>query len=111
MMLAVPFILLNAAFLARAIARDAVQTSFAIYSGAALLSLVLNFLLGRTYGAAGVATSIGLREAAITFAFVRFRESPTAARPESGTARHSEGSPRSEESLFPSFTDNVKGDF
>jgi len=109
MMFAVPFILLNAAFLARAIARDAVQTSFAIYSGAALLSLVLNFLLGRIHGAAGVATSIVLREAAMTFAFVRFRESATAARRESSTARHSEGSPRSEESLFPSFTENVKG--
>jgi O-antigen/teichoic acid export membrane protein len=111
MMLAVPFILVNAAFLARAIARDAVQTSFAIYSGAALLSLVLNFLLGRIYGAAGVATSIVLREAAMTFAFVRFRESPTAARPVSSTSRHSERSPQSEESLFPSFTENVKGNF
>jgi len=109
MTLAVPFILVNAAFLARAIARGAVQTSFAIYSGAALLSLVLNFLLGRIHGAAGVATSIVLREAAMTFAFVRFRESATAACRESGTARHSEGSPRSEESLFPSFPENVKG--
>ena len=111
MMLAVPFILVNAAFLARSIARDAAQTTFAIYSGAALVSLVLNFLLGRIHGAAGVATSIVLREAAMTFAFVRFRESATAARRESGTFRHSEGSPRSEESLFPSFTENVKGNF
>ena len=109
MMLAVPFILVNAAFLARAVARDAVQTTFAIYSGATVLSLVLNFLLGRIHGAAGVATSIVLREAAMTFAFVRFRESATAACRESGTARHSEGSPRSEESLFPSFPENVKG--
>ena len=110
MMLAVPFILANAAFLARSIARDAVQTSFAIYCGAALLSLVLNFLLGRVYGAAGVATSIVLREAAMTFAFVRFRESPTA-RLQSGTSRHSEASPRSEESPFPFDTENVKGNF
>ena len=109
MMLAVPFLLVNAAFLARAIARDAVHTSLAIYVGAALLSLVLNFLLGRFYGAAGVATSIVLREAAMTFAFVRFRESATAAPPESGTFRHSE--PRREESLLPSFTENVKGSF
>jgi len=109
MMLAIPFLLVNAAFLARAIARDAVQTSLAIYAGAALLSLVLNFLLGRIYGAAGVATSIVLREAAMTFAFVRFRESATAAPPESGTSRHSE--PRREESLFPSFAENVKGNF
>ena len=111
MMLAVPFILVNAAFLARAIARDAVQTSFAIYSGAALLSLVLNFLVGRIYGAAGVATSIVLREAAITFAFVRFRESSTAVRSESSTSRHSERTLRSEKVLFPSFKENVKGDF
>jgi O-antigen/teichoic acid export membrane protein len=111
MMLAIPFILLNAAFLGRAIARDAVQSSLAIYLAGAFLSLALNFLLGRTYGAAGVATSIVLREAAMTLAFLRRRAWPTAANPEPSKTGHSGRSPQREESLVPSFTENVKGNF
>lgn len=111
MMLAIPFILLNAAFLSRAIARHAVQSSLAIYLAAALLSLALNFLLGRTYGATGVATSIVLREAAMTLAFLRRRKWPTAAHLEFSKTGHSGGSPRQEESLVPSFTENLKGNF
>lgn len=72
MMLALPFIFLNAAFLSRTIAQRAARLSMSIYGGVAILSLLLNYLSARWYGAAGVAGSIVVREAVITLLFVMF---------------------------------------
>ena len=70
---AIPFIFLNAAFLSRALAQHAASTCLAVYAVAAVLSLFLNFVLGWRYQSTGVAVSIVLREAAITFAFLRLK--------------------------------------
>ena len=70
MILALPLIFLNAAFLSRLIARNASRVAAFIYLPAAILSLLLNYFLGRYYGAAGVAVSIVLREAAICLVFL-----------------------------------------
>jgi O-antigen/teichoic acid export membrane protein len=72
MMLALPFIFLNATFLSHAIARSASRRSVGIYGGVAVLSLALNYLFARWYGASGVAGSIVIREAVITLLFVIF---------------------------------------
>lgn len=66
----IPFIVLNAAFLSRAVAHNAASTCLAVYGAGAALSLALNFLLGWRYGGAGIAVSILIREMAITFAFL-----------------------------------------
>jgi O-antigen/teichoic acid export membrane protein len=66
---AVPFIVLNAAYLSRAIARNASRICLVIYATATILSLALNFLLGHWYGATGIASAIVIREAAMTAAF------------------------------------------
>ncbi len=71
MMIAMPSIFLNATFLSRAIARSASRTALAIYGYVAILSLLMNYSMGRWYGASGVACSIVMREALITLAFVR----------------------------------------
>jgi O-antigen/teichoic acid export membrane protein len=76
MMLALPLIFLNAAFLSRLIAKNAARVAVLIYSPAALLSLLLNYVLGRYYGAPGVAVSIVLREAVITLVFLGFWHLP-----------------------------------
>jgi O-antigen/teichoic acid export membrane protein len=76
MMLALPLIFLNAAFLSRLIAKSAARVAVFIYLPAALLSLLLNYLLGRYYGAAGVAVSIVLREAVICCVFLCFWHFP-----------------------------------
>jgi O-antigen/teichoic acid export membrane protein len=72
MMAALPFIFLNAAFLSRTVARDVSRLSLGIYGFTAVLSLFLNYLLGRSNGDVGVAVSILIREALITLLFVRF---------------------------------------
>jgi O-antigen/teichoic acid export membrane protein len=76
MILALPLIFLNAAFLSRLIAKSAARVAVCIYLPAALLSLLLNYLLGRAYGAAGVAVSIVLREAVICCVFLCFWHFP-----------------------------------
>lgn len=70
MMLALPFIFMNATFLSRTIALRATRLSVGIYGGVAGLSLLLNYLSARWYGASGVAGSIVIREAVITLLFV-----------------------------------------
>lgn len=72
MMAALPFIFLNAAFLSRTVARNAPRLLLGIYGFTAVLSLLLNYLLGRSDGDVGVALSILIREAVITLLFVRF---------------------------------------
>jgi PST family polysaccharide transporter len=93
MILALPLIFLNAAFLSRLIAKNASRVAAFIYLPAAILSLLLNYFLGRYYGAAGVAVSIVLREAAIFFVFLsvwhfpfRSAESAVTANPQSELA-------------------------
>ena len=76
MMLALPLVFLNAAFLSRLIAKNAARVAVLIYSPAAILSLLLNYSLGRYYGAVGVAVSIVLREAVMSVAFLRFWNLP-----------------------------------
>ena len=72
MLAALPFIFLNAAFLSRTVARNASSLSLGIYGFTAVLSLLLNYFLGRSNGAAGVAVSILIREVVITLLFVHF---------------------------------------
>ncbi len=76
MMLALPFIFVNAAFLSRTIARNASHISLRIYGVTAVLSLLMNYLLGRWQGATGVASSILLREAVMTLLFACFWSLP-----------------------------------
>jgi O-antigen/teichoic acid export membrane protein len=90
MILALPLIFLNAAFLSRLIAKNVSRVAAFIYLPAAILSLLLNYFLGRYYGAAGVAVSIVLREAVILFVFLsiwhfpfRSAESAVTANPQS----------------------------
>jgi O-antigen/teichoic acid export membrane protein len=66
---AIPFIILNAAYLSRAIARNAARACLTIYGAATVLSLALNFLFGYWYGATGIAGAIVIREAVMTAAF------------------------------------------
>jgi len=70
MALAVPFILLNAVFLSRAIAREASFEYLGIFLGVGVISVTLDFVLGRAYGANGVAWAIALRELIMSLAFV-----------------------------------------
>jgi len=70
MILALPLIFVNAAFLSRLIAKNSARMAVLIYSPAALLSLVLNYVLGRYHGAPGVAVSVVLREAVISVFFL-----------------------------------------
>jgi O-antigen/teichoic acid export membrane protein len=79
MMLALPFIFINAAFLSRTIARNASHVSLGIYGFTAVLSLLLNYFLGRWQGAIGVAYSILVREAVMTLLFACFWRLPETA--------------------------------
>ena len=76
MMLALPFIFLNAAFVSRTVSRNASRISLGTYGFTAVLSLVLNYALGRWQGATGVACSILIREAVMTLLFIRFWNLP-----------------------------------
>jgi O-antigen/teichoic acid export membrane protein len=69
MALAVPFILLNAVFLSGAIAREASFEYLGIFLGVGIISVTLDFVLGRAYGANGVAWAIALRELIMSLAF------------------------------------------
>jgi O-antigen/teichoic acid export membrane protein len=76
MTLAIPLIFLNAAFLSRLIAKNTAKVAVLIYAPAAFLSLLLNYFLGRYYGAPGVAGSIVLRELVVSVAFLCLWHSP-----------------------------------
>jgi O-antigen/teichoic acid export membrane protein len=66
---AIPFLFLNAAYLSRAIACNALQVFLTIVGIATAFSLALNFILGSWYGPTGVACSIVIREAGMALAF------------------------------------------
>lgn len=70
MAVAIPFIILNAAYLSRAIARNAAHAGLTIYGAGTIVSLALNFLLAHWYGATGIAVAIVIREAAMTTVFL-----------------------------------------
>jgi O-antigen/teichoic acid export membrane protein len=72
MALAVPFILLNAVFLSRAIASELPYEYLGIFLGTGIISITLDFILGRAHGANGVAWAIVLREFLMLLAFVLF---------------------------------------
>lgn len=70
MSLAIPFILLNAVFLSRAIARRATSEYLRIFLSVGVLSVALDFALGHFYAANGVAWAIVVREVVMFLAFV-----------------------------------------
>jgi O-antigen/teichoic acid export membrane protein len=72
MVLAVPFILLNATYLSRAIALGAKWVYLGSYIGTAVVAVPLDFALGRAYGSTGVAIAIVLREVLMFLAFFVF---------------------------------------
>jgi O-antigen/teichoic acid export membrane protein len=78
MMLALPFIFVNAAFLSRTIARNATRVSLGVYGFTAILSLLLDYFLARWQGANGVACAILLREVVMTILFARLWNLPEA---------------------------------
>jgi O-antigen/teichoic acid export membrane protein len=69
MVLACPSIVLNSLFLHYAIATGAKRTYLGILFVTALFAVVLNYFLARSFGAAGVAAAILIRESLISFAF------------------------------------------
>ena len=76
MMLAFPLIFLNATFLSRLIAKNETRAALLIFGPVAILSFLLNYLLGQSYGATGVAFSIVLREAVISVFCLHSRHLP-----------------------------------
>jgi O-antigen/teichoic acid export membrane protein len=77
---AIPFIFLNAAYLSRAVARNASKVCLTIYGVTAILSLALNWILGSGYGVTGIACSIVIREALMTAGFASFGKLSSTAR-------------------------------
>lgn len=76
MVLAVPFILSNAIYLGRAIALGARTEYLGIYLGTAALTLLLDYSLGRLYGAEGIAFAIVIREVAMFAVFTVLGNQP-----------------------------------
>jgi O-antigen/teichoic acid export membrane protein len=76
MMLALPLIFLNATFLSRLIAKNETRAALLIFGPVTILSFLLNYLLGQSYGATGVAFSIVLREAVISVFCLHSRDLP-----------------------------------
>jgi len=75
--LAVPFILANSIWLARALATESRAVYLGTYLSAGVLALLLDWLLGRAYGGEGIAFAIVIREVAMfaVFAIVGIRQS------------------------------------
>ena len=69
MALACPFILLNSIYTAHVIAGNRRTVLLEIYGAAALVTLVLDFVLGRAFGPIGIAVAIVLREAGMLLGF------------------------------------------
>lgn len=67
--LACPFIVLNSIYTAHVIAGNRRTILLEIYSAAALVTLVLDFVLGRAFGPIGIAVAIVLREAGMLLGF------------------------------------------
>jgi O-antigen/teichoic acid export membrane protein len=67
--LACPFILLNSIYTAHVIAGNRRTVLLEIYGAAALVTVVLDFVLGRAFGPIGIAVAIVLREAGMLLGF------------------------------------------
>jgi len=72
MSLAVPLIFLNSIYTTQAIAANDQAIYLTVYGGGVVATLVLDLLLGRMFGALGIATAIVLREAGMLLAFLFF---------------------------------------
>jgi O-antigen/teichoic acid export membrane protein len=81
MVLAVPFILLNATYLSQAMALGAKRVYLGTYFGTAIVAVCLDLALGRLYGATGVASAIVLREILMFLAFRAFDPRPPVGNP------------------------------
>jgi len=62
MLLATPFILLNSVYANRAIASGAKVTYLGVFAVTAVATLILNYILGHSFGAKGAAAAIVIRE-------------------------------------------------
>jgi Na+-driven multidrug efflux pump len=69
MVLAIPFIFLNAVYLSRAIALGSARTYLGIYLGTAVFAVPLDIAMARAYGGMGIAIAIVLREIVMFSAF------------------------------------------
>ena len=67
--LAVPFILANSIWLARALATESRAVYLGTYLSAGVAALLLDWALGRAYGGAGIASAIVIREVLMFAAF------------------------------------------
>jgi len=72
MVFAVPFILLNAVYLSRAIALGSARVYLGTYTATAILAVALDMVLAHAYGAIGVAAAIVAREV-VMFALFRLQ--------------------------------------
>ena len=72
MLLACPLILLNSTYTASTIATNRRAVLLGTYAAAALLTFLLDFLLGRAFGSLGIAVAIVMREAAMLLCFWLF---------------------------------------
>ena len=72
MVFAVPFILLNAVYLSRAIALGSARVYLGTYTATAVLAIALDVILAHAYGAIGVAAAIVAREV-VMFALFRLQ--------------------------------------
>ena len=70
MSLAAPFIVLNAVFLSRSIAKKTSFEHVTIFVGTGIVSVILDFVFGKLYGAIGVSWVIVIRELSICIAFL-----------------------------------------
>ena len=72
MVLAVPFILLNAVYFSRAVALASTRVYLATYTATTVLAILLDIILVRNYGAMGIAVAIVIREL-VTFLIFRIQ--------------------------------------
>jgi O-antigen/teichoic acid export membrane protein len=72
MVLAVPFILLNALYLSRAVALGAARVYLGTYTATAVLAVSLDITMARVFGAMGIAVAIVIREV-VTFLIFRIQ--------------------------------------
>lgn len=70
MVLAIPFILMNAVYTSLAIATHRKATLVGLFVATAALTILLDLIAGRFFGPAGVAESMVVREAAMFFGFL-----------------------------------------
>jgi PST family polysaccharide transporter len=85
MVLAVPFILLNALYLSRSVALGAKRVYLGIYTGMAAFAVLLNISMAHFFGAMGIAVAIVIREV-VTFLIFRIQSTRKATAASQSTA-------------------------